>query len=61
MGVLGFFRLIKEAREFKTHDHITISGSGVASTTSAHYMNSPKARQAAKGIAEMFNIEIKKD
>jgi hypothetical protein len=51
---MGIFQLIKEARAFKTHDHISISGSGVASTTSAHYANSPKAKKAAKAISEMM-------
>lgn len=52
------FRLIRmliEARKFKTHKHIKISGAGVASTTSEHYMNSPKCQLQAAKIREYWS------
>ncbi len=57
---MGIFQILKEAKKFKAHSHIKISGAGVASTTSAHYLNSPKARKAAKAISEMMNTKEEK-
>ena len=58
---MGILEAIWKLRTFNAHPHIKISGAGVASTTSAHYMSSPKCQKQARGIAETFNIEIKKD
>ena len=52
---MGIFQILKEAKKFKAHSHIKISGAGVASTTSAQYLKSKKARETAKAISEMMN------
>lgn len=53
---MGIIKAIWDSRNFKSHDHIKISGAGVLSVDSEHYINSKKAKESAEKIAK---LEIK--
>lgn len=53
---MGIIQLIRKARSFKTHEHVTISGSGVISTTSEHYiLHSKRAKETVLAVREIMS------
>lgn len=58
---MGILKAMWKSRGFKSHDHITVSGGGVISTTVDHIISTPNAKRTVDAVKELRTIVKEQD